>query len=473
MSKQSIRDLLKKKTIKVPQDRLLKPSANNQKNGRASDVALGVAAVEKRVSQRLEYQSVKAGLHERLIDDLNKAGMLNRPDDELKQYVEEFVSGVLETEDVPLNQSERIRLADELQEEALGSGPLSPLMGDPAISDILVNRFDAVYVERFGVLEPTNVRFRDEDHLIRIITRIAARVGRRIDTSSPMVDARLPDGSRVNATLPPVSLDGPTLSIRRFGQRRLTSENLVRLGMLSAPMLTFLDLCVVNRKNILISGGTGSGKSTLLGAVSESIPTQERIITIEDAAELMLEQDNVIRMETRAANVEGQGEITQRDLVVNALRMRPDRIVMGEVRAGEALDMLQAMNTGHDGSLTTIHANSPRDAFARLETMVMMAGMDLPSRAIREQAVAAISIVVHVRRFEDGTRRIERIAEVVGLEGQTPQLQDIYIFKPTGKLENRVTGRFGATGIVPRLSNELAARGIDISKKLSFEREVQ
>ena len=473
MSKQSIRDLLKKKTIKVPQDRLLKPAANKHKNGRASEVALGVAAVEKRVSKRLEYQSVKAGLHERLIDDLNKAGMLNRPDDELKQYVEEFVSGVLETEDVPLNQTERTRLADELQEEALGSGPLSPLMGDPAITDILVNRFDAVYVERFGVLEPTNVRFRDEDHLIRIITRIAARVGRRIDTSSPMVDARLPDGSRVNATLPPVSLDGPTLSIRRFGQRRLTSENLVRLGMLSGPMLTFLDLCVVNRKNILISGGTGSGKSTLLGAVSESIPAQERIITIEDAAELMLEQDNVIRMETRAANVEGQGEITQRDLVVNALRMRPDRIVMGEVRAGEALDMLQAMNTGHDGSLTTIHANSPRDAFARLETMVMMAGMDLPSRAIREQPVSAISIVVHVRRFEDGTRRIERIAEVVGIEGQTPQLQDIYVFKQTGKLENRITGRFVTTGIVPRIYNELAARGIEISKKLSFEREIQ
>lgn len=472
MSEQSIRDKLKKKTIKVPQDRLIKVTSSNSKNVTSANVALGVAAVEKRVSQRLEYQSVKAGLHERLIDGLNEAGMLIRPDEELKQFVEEFVSGVLETEDVPLNQSERVRLADELLEEALGSGPLSPLMGDPAITDILVNRFDAVYVERFGVLEPTNVRFRDEEHLVRIITRIAARVGRRIDTSSPMVDARLPDGSRVNATLPPVTLDGPTLSIRRFGRRRLTSENLVRLGMLSEPMLEFLELCVVNRKNILISGGTGSGKSTLLGAVSESIPLQERIITIEDAAELMLEQDNVVRMETRAANVEGQGEISQRDLLVNALRMRPDRIVMGEVRAGEALDMLQAMNTGHDGSLTTIHANSPRDAFSRLETMVMMAGMDLPSRAIREQAVSAISIVVHVRRYEDGARRIERISEVVGLEGQTPQLQDIYVFQQTGKDQNRIAGRFVATGIVPRLSNELADRGIDISKQLSFEREL-
>ena len=471
MAKRSTRDILKNKTIKVPQDRLTKPEPRNSKNGNATNAALGAAAVEKRINRKLEYQAIKGELHERLIDELNKAGMLIRPDEELKQFVEEFVSGVLETEDIPLNQSERIRLADDLLEESLGSGPLAPLMGDPAISDILVNRFDAVYVERFGVLEPTDVRFRDEEHLIRIITRIAARVGRRIDTSSPMVDARLPDGSRVNATLPPVTLDGPTLSIRRFGRRRLTSENLVRLGMLSEQMLAFLELCVVNRKNMLISGGTGSGKSTLLGAISESIPAQERIITIEDAAELMLSQDHVIRMETRAPNIEGQGQISQRDLVVNALRMRPDRIVMGEVRAGEALDMLQAMNTGHDGSLTTIHANSPRDAFARLETMVMMAGMDLPSRAIREQAVSAIGFVVHIRRYEDGTRRVERIAEVVGIEGQTPQLQDIYVFKQTGKDGNNVIGRFVATGIVPRLSNELAARGVEISNQSFFERD--
>jgi pilus assembly protein CpaF len=471
MAKRSTRDILKNKTIKVPQDRLTKPEPRNSKNVNATNAALGAAAVEKRINRKLEYQAIKGELHERLIDELNKAGMLIRPDEELKQFVEEFVSGVLETEDIPLNQSERIRLADDLLEESLGSGPLAPLMGDPAISDILVNRFDAVYVERFGVLEPTDVRFRDEEHLIRIITRIAARVGRRIDTSSPMVDARLPDGSRVNATLPPVTLDGPTLSIRRFGRRRLTSENLVRLGMLSEQMLAFLELCVVNRKNMLISGGTGSGKSTLLGAISESIPAQERIITIEDAAELMLSQDHVIRMETRAPNIEGQGQISQRDLVVNALRMRPDRIVMGEVRAGEALDMLQAMNTGHDGSLTTIHANSPRDAFARLETMVMMAGMDLPSRAIREQAVSAIGFVVHIRRYEDGTRRVERIAEVVGIEGQTPQLQDIYVFKQTGKDGNNVIGRFVATGIVPRLSNELAARGVEISNQSFFERD--
>ena len=305
------------------------------------------------------------------------------------------------------------------------------------------------------------IRFRDEEHLVRIIGRIAARVGRRIDTSSPMVDARLPDGSRVNATLPPVTIDGPTLSIRRFGRRRLGREDLMRLGMFSPMMEKFFVALVRNRKSILVTGGTGSGKSTFLGGIAEAIPHSERIITIEDAAELMLGQEHVIRMETRAPNTEDKGAITQRDLVVNALRMRPDRIVMGEVRAGEALDMLQAMNTGHDGSLTTVHANSPRDAFARLETMVMMAGMDLPSQAIREHAVSAIDYLIHVRRYEDGVRRVEKITEVVGIEGKTPQLQDIFIFKPTGRSENRIIGNFEATGVVPRVVDELLARGIN------------
>ncbi|MCP4885476.1 MAG: CpaF family protein [Planctomycetaceae bacterium] len=471
MSEKSAREILKNKTIKVPHDRLLKSSPASGGSGPARNRSMGGVPQEKKLNRRLEYQSIKGDLHERLIDEMNTAGLLVRPDEELKQFVNEFVERVLSTEDLPLNDSERTRLAEDLLEETLGSGPLAPLMGDPAISDILVNRFDAVFVERFGVIEPTNIRFRDEDHLIRIITRIAARVGRRIDTASPMVDARLPDGSRVNATLPPVTIDGPTLSIRRFGRRRLTSENLLRLRMFSEKMLRFLQLCVVQRKNVLVSGGTGSGKSTLLGAISESIPEHERIITIEDAAELMLPQEHVIRMETRAPNIEGEGKIAQRDLVVNALRMRPDRIVMGEVRAGEALDMLQAMNTGHDGSLTTIHANSPRDAFARLETMVMMAGMDLPSRAIREQAVSAINLVVHVRRFEDGIRRVERIAEVVGIEGKTPQLQDIFVFKQTGMEAGKTMGHFVATGVVPRLSDELSARGIDISTQNLFERD--
>ena len=471
MSEKSAREILKNKTIKVPHDRLIKSSPASGGSGPARNLSVGGVPQEKKLSRRLEYQSIKGDLHERLIDEMNTAGLLVRPDEELKQFVNEFVERILSTEDLPLNDSERTRLAEDLLEETLGSGPLAPLMGDPAISDILVNRFDAVFVERFGVIESTDIRFRDEDHLIRIITRIAARVGRRIDTASPMVDARLPDGSRVNATLPPVTIDGPTLSIRRFGRRRLTSENLLRLRMFSEKMLRFLQLCVVQRKNVLVSGGTGSGKSTLLGAISESIPEHERIITIEDAAELMLPQEHVIRMETRAPNIEGEGKIAQRDLVVNALRMRPDRIVMGEVRAGEALDMLQAMNTGHDGSLTTIHANSPRDAFARLETMVMMAGMDLPSRAIREQAVSAINLVVHVRRFEDGIRRVERIAEVVGIEGKTPQLQDIFVFKQTGMEAGKTMGHFVATGVVPRLSDELSARGIEISTQNLFERD--
>lgn len=464
----SLREILQKKSVKVPEDRVRqqKEPANilGQSPGSSPDA---------RGNRQLEYLTIKGNLHERLIDEMNRQGVLVQADEELKQFVTEFVQEVLNNEDIPLNQQEQIRVADDLIEETLGSGPLAPLMADPAVTDILVNRFDEIFVERFGVLEPTKIQFRDEDHLIRIIGRMAARVGRRIDTSSPMVDARLPDGSRVNATLPPVTIDGPTLSIRRFGRKRLSQVDLVRLKMFSEPMLEFLDLCVKARKNMLISGGTGSGKSTLLGAISYSIPDTERIITIEDAAELMLNQSHVIRMETRAANIEGQGQITQRELVVNALRMRPDRIIVGEVRAGEALDMLQAMNTGHDGSLTTIHANSPRDAFSRLETMVMMAGMELPSRAIREQIVSAVDFVVHVRRFDDGVRRVERISEVVGMENQTPLLQDVYEFKQTGRNGNKIEGDHVATGIIPRIVDDLIERGVSISKQRLFGKEAQ
>ena len=466
----NLRELLQKKSIKIPQDRIREAELKaNQAD--ALKHASSPTAIQKRINKKLEYQSIKGELHERLIDEMNRQGLLVQPDEELKTFVSDFVADILATEELPLNETERSRLADDLLEETLGSGPLAPLMGDPAVTDILVNRFDMVYVERFGILEPTDIRFRDEEHLVRIIGRIAARVGRRIDTSSPMVDARLPDGSRVNATLPPATIDGPTLSIRRFGRKRLTQTDLLRLGMFSEPMLKFMEVCIQERKSILVSGGTGSGKSTLLGAISESIPEQERIITIEDAAELMLSQEHVIRMETRATNIEGQGQITQRDLVVNALRMRPDRIVVGEVREGEALDMLQAMNTGHDGSLTTIHANSPRDAFARLETMVMMAGMELPSLAIREQAVSAINIIIHVRRYEDGIRRVERIAEVVGIEGQTPQMQDIYVFKQVGREGKRILGQHVATGIVPRMVDELSSRGVEVLKQNFFDRE--
>ena len=459
-----LRDRLQALSIHAPVDRA-KTSTTEEPNYPTKP------ATQKTLNRNVEYHSIKGDLHERLIDELNEEGALSLEDGELKPRIDEFVERILETEDIPLNESERSRIASDLLEETLGTGPLAPLMADPAVTDILVNRFDEVFVERFGVLQQTEIRFQDDDHLIRIISRIASRVGRRIDTSTPMVDARLPDGSRVNATLPPITIDGPTLSIRRFGRKRLTRADLLRLGMFSEPMDRFMEVLVRNRKSIVVTGGTGSGKSTLLGAIAEAIPDRERIITIEDAAELMLTQAHVIRMETRAQNTDGKGAITQRDLVVNALRMRPDRVVMGEVRAGEALDMLQAMNTGHDGSLTTIHANSPRDAFSRLETMVMMAGMDLPSRAIREQAVSALNYVVHVRRYEDGIRRVERIAEVVGIEGQTPQMQDIFLFRATGRNENRITGNFQGTGVVPRIVDELASRGIQEIDRSWFGRQ--
>ncbi|MFM7072380.1 MAG: CpaF family protein [Planctomycetota bacterium] len=409
-----------------------------------------------------DYESVKGALHERLLNELDGRNLLGASEETLSAAVRDFVTRVLAEGEVALNEAERGRIGDDLLEETLGVGTLATLMLDPAVSDILVNRFDKVYVERFGRLEKTAVRFRDTEHLVRIIQRIAARVGRRIDESSPMVDARLADGSRVNATLPPVSLDGPTLSIRRFGKRRLRRDELLRLGMFSPEIMAFLDCIVRARKNVLVSGGTGAGKSTFLGAIAEAIPPGERIVTIEDAAELILDQEHVVRMETRPANAEGHGRIAARELVINALRMRPDRIIVGEVRSGEAIDMLQAMNTGHDGGLTTIHANSPRDALARLETMVLMAGMELPSRAIREQIGSALHFVVHVRRFEDGVRRVDSIAELSGIEGLTIQLQDIFRFERQGRRGRLIEGRFVATGVVPRVVGELRERGVDV-----------
>ena len=448
-----------RKLLTLPADRL-KPKQRTPT--REQGFQPQAESTTAKAGANVEYQSVKGILHERLIDEMNEQNVLARPDEELEVFVAEFVESVLENEDWPLNEHERRRLGEDLVDETLGAGPLAVLMADPAVTDILVNRFDDVYIERFGQLEETDVRFRGEEHLVRIIQRIASRVGRRIDTSSPMVDARLPDGSRVNATLPPVTIDGPTLSIRRFGRRRLKSDELMRLGMFTDRMQRFFKLIVGERKNILISGGTGSGKSTFLGSIAESIPDTERIVTIEDAAELLLDQKHVIRMETRAPNLEGQGRITQRDLVMNALRMRPDRIIVGEVRGGEALDMLQAMNTGHDGSLTTIHANSPRDAMSRLETMVMMAGMELPSKAIREQSTSALDFIIHVRRFEDGTRRVERVSELVGMEQEVPQLQDIFVFERRQQTGRGVEGEFKSTGVVPRAIEELRSRGVAI-----------
>lgn len=450
----SVRELLGRNPVVLPKSRL---QTEKKPVTVAAPPSLRVAAS----GSNAEHQSVKGRLHRRLLDEIHQRDLLSTDEEQLSAAVQDFVERVLATEDLPLNDLERRQLADDLLEEALGVGPLAGLMADPAVSDVLVNRFDQVYIERFGRLEKTNVRFRDTDHLLRIIQRIASRVGRRIDESCPMVDARLPDGSRVNATLPPVTLDGPTLSIRRFGRRRLRREDLLQLGMFSQDMLTFLEYAVRARKNLVISGGTGAGKSTFLGALAEAIPPTERTVTIEDAAELILDQEHVVRMETRPANIEGTGRITARDLVINSLRMRPDRIIVGEVRGGEALDMMQAMNTGHDGSLTTVHANSPRDALARLETMVLMAGLDLPSRAIREQMVSALNLIVHVRRYEDGVRRVECITEIVGIEDLTPQLQDIFRFERRGRRGRGVAGEFVASGVVPRLIDELRERDID------------
>ncbi|TWT58859.1 putative conjugal transfer protein/MT3759 [Thalassoglobus neptunius] len=448
-----VRERLGRTTFSVPMDRVSKRTSHSE----------NTRAPERPISSRADYSVVKGRLHERLLDELNADDLFGDSEESLAAHVETFVARILDQEDIPLNEEERGRIVDDLKEETLGVGPLASLMADPAVTDVLVNRYDKVYIERFGRLEKTDVRFRDTDHLIRIIQRIAARVGRRIDESSPMVDARLPDGSRVNATLPPVTIDGPTLSIRRFGRKRLRRDDLLRLKMFSPEMMQFLELAVRTRRNVIVAGGTGAGKSTFLGAICEVIPDDERIVTIEDAAELILDQEHVIRKETRHSNLEGQGVISARDLVINSLRMRPDRIIVGEVRSGEALDMLQAMNTGHDGSLTTVHANSPRDAISRLETMVLMAGLDLPSRAIREQIAAAIDIIVFVRRFDDGVRRVDRISELTGLEESTPQLQDIFAFQQTGRQGRQIEGRFVATGIVPRCMHELRERDWDVS----------
>ena len=421
---------------------------------------------EAPLSGVVDYLSIKAQLHERLLDDIGERHLLGSDEEQVEQAVHDFVARTLETEELPLNEEERDRLGDELIQETLGVGPLAPLMADPAVTDILVNSPTRVYVERFGRLERADVRFRDEEHIKRVIERLAARVGRRIDMSCPMVDLRLPDGSRVNATIPPISLDSPTISVRRFGRQRLRREDLLRLGMFSPDMMRFMDFVVRQRKNVLISGGTGAGKSTLLSSLCEAIPNTERIVTIEDTAELMLDQDHIVRLESRPPNIENVGEISARDLLINSLRMRPDRIIIGEVRGGEALDMLQSLNTGHDGGMSTIHANSTRDALSRLETMVLMAGLELPSQAIREQITSAIDVLVQVRRYEDGVRRIESVSEVAGMEGNTPLLQEVYRFQRTGRKGNKVVGDYLATGIVPRLVNDLRNQGFDFPLEL-------
>ncbi len=414
-----------------------------------------------------EFQEIKGRLHRKLLEGLNLALLGQRNRDEAEEEVAALVRRLLAQENTPLNLGEREQVVEQLVHEIFGLGPLEPLLKDPSISDILVNRHDQVYIERDGKLVPTDIKFKNDRHLLQVIDRIVSAVGRRIDDSSPMVDARLEDGSRVNAIIPPLALDGPHISIRKFRQDILSAEDLLRNETLTEAMLEFVQAAVKARLNILISGGTGSGKTTFLNMLSESIPHTERIVTIEDSAELQLRQPHVVRLETRPPNIEGEGAVGQRQLVINSLRMRPDRIIVGEVRGAEALDMLQAMNTGHDGSLTTLHANAPRDALARLETMIQMAGLSFGEAAMRRQVASAIDLVIHLSRHSDGRRRVVSVAEIVGMEGEVITMQDIFRFERRGlDPEGRVVGAFRASGIRPRAAEQLQSVGIDLEETL-------
>jgi len=420
---------------------------------------------------RSQYQQVKAELHRRILDRLNLERLDRTPGNMAREEVLALIRSTISTHGVPLSSAERDRLSREILDEIFGLGPLERLLEDPGISDILVNRFDQIYIERQGKLERVPLSFRDDQHLIQIIDRIVSRVGRRVDESSPMVDARLPDGSRVNAIIPPLAVDGPSLSIRRFGRDPLTEHDLIENKTLTVEMAELLGAMVKGRLNILISGGTGAGKTTLLNVLSSHIPNTERIITIEDAAELQMKQEHVVRLETRTPNIEGQGAVRQRQLLINSLRMRPDRIIIGEVRGEEAFDMLQAMNTGHEGSLTTVHANSVRDALSRVESMVSMANVNMPERAIRHQIAAAIHGVLQVARLSDGSRRLMSISEVTGIEGDMITMQEIFGFERKGLGPNgEVRGEFRSTGIRPRFGERLTAAGFPLRLSL-FEKD--
>ena len=409
------------------------------------------------------FQEIKARLHRAIITRVDLRKLNTLPSDRVHAEVSRLAEDLLLAENLPLSTIERDRLVSEVHHELFGLGPLEPLLADPTISDILVNSYSNIYIERRGRLEKTAISFKDDEHLMRVIERIVSTVGRRIDEAQPMVDARLPDGSRVNAIIPPLAIDGPTLSIRRFGADPLKMPALIENGALTKEIAILFEMCVRARLNTIISGGTGAGKTTLLNAMSAYIPADERIVTIEDSAELQLQQPHIVRLETRPSNIEGRGEVTQRDLVKNSLRMRPDRIVIGEVRGGEAIDMLQAMNTGHDGSLTTIHANSPRDALARLETMIQMTGMRLSDRAMRQQIASAVNLVIQVARLTDGTRRIVSISEITGMEGETIAMQEIFLFERTGvDAAGKVMGRFRTTGIRPRFAERLKQYGMNL-----------
>jgi pilus assembly protein CpaF len=421
--------------------------------------------------ERSEYQQVKADLHRKILDRLDLEKLGRTTGDSAREEVLILIRNSVNSEAVPLSFAEREQLSREILDEIFGLGPLEPLLKDPTISDILVNRFDRVYVERGGKLEITGLSFKDNQHLMQIIDRIVSRIGRRVDESSPMVDARLQDGSRVNAIIPPLALDGACLSIRRFGRDPITARNMLDNKTLTEPMLEMLSAMVKGRLNLLISGGTGAGKTTVLNVLSGYIPNSERIVTIEDAAELQLKQEHVVRLETRPPNIEGKGSVRMRQLVINSLRMRPDRIVVGEVRGEEAFDMLQAMNTGHEGSLTTVHANSPRDALARVENMVSMANLNIPERAIRHQVANAIHAVVQVARLSDGSRKVMTIAEVTGMDGDMISMRDVFVFERSGVDESgKVRGVFHGTGQPPLFAERLAVAGCRLSPELFASR---
>ena len=419
------------------------------------------------------YQDLKNGIHRDLLSKIDLEKVATQRDDRTRRQVYAVIQELVSNLKTPLSGPEKERLCLEVLDEVFGLGPLEPLLQDPTISDILVNGAKEVYVERGGVLEETRIMFKDNAHLMHIIDKVVSAVGRRVDESSPMVDARLADGSRVNVIIPPLAIDGPHLSIRRFGHVPICEEDLLANETLTQPMLELLKGAVKSRLNIVVSGGTGAGKTTLLNVLSAYISDRERIVTIEDSAELQLKQRHVVRLECRPANVEGQGAVMQRQLVINSLRMRPNRIIVGEVRGEEALDMLQAMNTGHDGSLTTIHANSPRDAIARMETMAMMANLNLPEKAVRKQIASAITLVLQVSRFADGTRRLTHITEITGMEDDVVSMQDVFVFEKQGvSSDGRTLGSFTATGIRPKFADKLKASGISLPANF-FEQSVR
>jgi len=427
------------------------------------------------LTERQAYlQQLKVRIHQQLVERLDVQNLKALPHETVRGEVRVLIRELCQSEKGLINSTEQEKLMDDVMDETFGLGPLETLLKDQTITDILVNKYDRIYCERKGRLDLVDVRFRDNQHLRQIIDRIVAAVGRRVDEISPMVDARLPDGSRVNAIIPPLALDGPAMSIRRFGSRPMMLEDLIRHGAFPAQVMDFLSAAVMARCNILISGGTGSGKTTLLNCLSRYIPAEERVITIEDAAELQLQQPHVVRLETRPPNIEGKGEVQQRDLVKNCLRMRPDRIIIGEVRGAEALDMLQAMNTGHEGSMTTVHANNTRDALARLEVMVAMAGYDIPMKAMRQQISSALQLIVQSQRLTGGRRKVTKVSEITGMEGDQLQMHDLFVFEQKGvDTDGHATGFFTATGLRPRCAERIEHRGIKLPADLFSRREMQ